>query len=264
MNPTRGQKQSAGAMASSPRVLMGSSPINKSVRGITGQSSARPSTPAAVPKKFIRRGRARGTLSTLQERDEETSLPTPHKQHARLSGGQQSPQSLPSAASPDPAASVQCLSCADLVKKIPSDISAWLASLPPAQRKIEEEWQLKLKPMQFKVLRMKATEPAGSGALLNWFAPGSYTCAGCALPLYKDEHKMPTTCGWPAFKDSIANALHREPGKKVPEITCNGCGGHLGHVFKSERYPLPHNERHCVNSASLKFVPASTEASPES
>ena len=38
-------------------------------------------------------------------------------------------------------------------------------------------------------------------------------------------------------------------------FTCAGCGGHVGHVFKSSRYPPPKRERHCVNSVSLMFVP---------
>lgn len=144
--------------------------------------------------------------------------------------------------------------------------SAWWASLTPEQMKVEKEWQSKLTALQFRVLRMKGTEDINSGPLLNWFAPGSYACAGCGAILYKDEHKIPTTCGWPAFKDSCLGSLVRQEDKKVPEITCRGCGGHVGHVFKSDRYPVPHHERHCVNSASLKFLPVgrTAEASEKS
>lgn len=138
----------------------------------------------------------------------------------------------------------------------------WWSSLSPAQMLVEREWQSKLTPLQFRVLRMKATEEQGSGPLLNWCAAGSYVCAGCGSKLYKDEHKIPSTCGWPAFKDSVDGAICRH-GENVPELACAGCNGHIGHAFKSERYPPPHHERHCVNSASLRFVPAAFDDSLE-
>ena len=37
------------------------------------------------------------------------------------------------------------------------------------------------------------------------------------------------------------------------ELTCHTCGGHLGHIFLGE-HATDTDERHCVNSTSIKFV----------
>ena len=82
-------------------------------------------------------------------------------------------------------------------------------------------------------------------------------CAACSAPLYRANHKFKSGCGWPAYFDSIPGAVTRHTdstfGMARTEIVCTKCGGHLGHVFKGEGYPTPTDERHCVNSVSLRF-----------
>ncbi|CAK0789572.1 unnamed protein product, partial [Prorocentrum cordatum] len=100
----------------------------------------------------------------------------------------------------------------------------------------------------------QGTEEIHSGEYNDHFEKGTYHCSGCGQALYRSEHKFRSGHGWPAFSDSLPEALDRHGTGKV-EVTCRGCGGHLGHVFRSSRYPKPRNERHCVNSVSLHFRP---------
>ncbi|TFK74942.1 peptide methionine sulfoxide reductase msrB [Pluteus cervinus] len=124
-------------------------------------------------------------------------------------------------------------------------------------QKSEEEWRAVLSREQFRVLREKGTEPAGTGEYDKHYDEGVYSCAGCGTPLYKSTTKFKSGCGWPAFFDAIPGAVGRREdgafGMVRTEIVCNACGGHLGHVFKGEGFPTPTDERHCVNSVSLKF-----------
>ncbi|KAL4764113.1 peptide-methionine (R)-S-oxide reductase [Aspergillus foveolatus] len=130
---------------------------------------------------------------------------------------------------------------------------------PPPVNKSEDEWRAVLSPEQFRILREKGTERPGTGEYDSHYpSKGVYTCAGCHAPLYKASHKFKSGCGWPAYFDSIPGAVQRHVdnsfGMERTEITCTNCGGHLGHVFKGEGYPTPTDERHCVNSISLKFT----------
>ena len=70
------------------------------------------------------------------------------------------------------------------------------------------------------------------------------------------SHKFKSGHGWPAFSDNLPGALVRRGARKI-EIVCASCEAHIGHVFKSSRYPPPKRERHCVNSICLRFKPAS-------
>ncbi len=124
--------------------------------------------------------------------------------------------------------------------------------------KTDDEWRAQLSPQQFNILRQKGTEYPGSGEY-NKFAPpdGHFVCAGCATPLYSAAAKFDSGCGWPAFDsivgDNVVTKTDNSLGMSRVEIMCAGCGGHLGHVFEGERF-TPTNERHCVNSVSIKYV----------
>jgi len=132
-----------------------------------------------------------------------------------------------------------------------------MSAPPTTVTKSEEEWRTVLSREQFRILRQKGTERAGTGEYEHHKDDGVYHCAGSDAPLYKSTTKFSSGCGWPAFFDAVPGAVVRHTDKSMgitrTEITCAACGGHLGHVFKGEGFSTPTDERHCVNSISLKF-----------
>lgn len=136
--------------------------------------------------------------------------------------------------------------------------AAGFALLASAPASAEDKWRKILTPAQYAILRENGTEPAFSSPLLGEHRPGTYFCAGCALPLFSSKTKYDSGDGWPSFTAPLPNAIAKRADYELPEerteVHCARCAGHLGHVFDDG--PPPAHLRYCIDGLALHFVPS--------
>lgn len=128
-----------------------------------------------------------------------------------------------------------------------------------AVQKADADWQKRLTPEQYAVLRQRGTEPQYSGEWLYNEHDGMYTCVACGAELFDSSHKFEADCGWPSFynvasSDAVRLVQDLSHGMERVEVRCASCDGHLGHVF-NDAPDQPTGMRFCINSVALGFEP---------
>jgi methionine-R-sulfoxide reductase len=117
-----------------------------------------------------------------------------------------------------------------------------------------------LSPLQYDVTQHAATERAFQNEYWNNHEPGIYVDIVSGEPLFSSLDKFDSGTGWPSFtkpldRGNIKTQAKADYGYEGKEVRSRHANSHLGHVFDDG--PKPQGLRYCMNSAAMRFIPAS-------
>ncbi len=137
---------------------------------------------------------------------------------------------------------------------------AKVASLPKVELPENKVYDKShLTPLQYKVTQHEGTERAFTHEYHKNKAEGIYVDIVGGQALYSSKDKYSSGSGWPSFHKSIGEdgAVTIETPEffsSAIELKSTEAKSHLGHIIFDNPH-RPDRRRHCINGASLLFIP---------
>lgn len=132
-------------------------------------------------------------------------------------------------------------------------------SQTPYKKPSDAELRKRLTKQQYEVTQNCGTEPPFRNEYWDNHSAGIYVDITSGEPLFSSLDKFDSGTGWPSFTKPLeaTNVVEKADlthGMRRVEVRSKSGDAHLGHVF--EDGPAPSGQRFCMNSASLRFIPA--------